>query len=109
MVRGTSVSGKISVKIGGKVNFKDKNGIKVPNVDEICNGDYETPCSLAFCSVTEVTSFSGQAVGCSDGHGLLYVIIIIHNKAVGALVNLFSQRPLNCLLIDLPRSLDLCD
>lgn len=63
-VRGTRYW-KISVKLGGKIIFRVKIKIKVLNVD-IYNGDYETPCSMAFCSVTEVTSFSRQAGGCSE-------------------------------------------
>jgi hypothetical protein len=80
MTGGTGVDGKISVKIGGKLSFKDKNRIKVSNVDEISNGDYDTPYSIAFCPVTQVTIFSWQAVCCSLGHKLLYAIIIIQQS-----------------------------
>jgi hypothetical protein len=69
MVGGAGVDGKINVKIGEKISFKNENRIEVPNnifVDEICNGDYEIWCSVAFCSVTLITSFSWKAVCWSD-------------------------------------------
>jgi hypothetical protein len=60
MVGGTGVHGKISIKICGEASFKAVDRIKVPNdifIDEICDGDFETPCSIPVFPVSQVTSF----------------------------------------------------